>query len=318
MNPNSMFSQKALEHLKKQNKSGQAFAITSPTAWIALAAVALSILSILLWSVFGIMADKVEGYGIILNENGAANIAPTSGGRILEMKAGKGQHIVAGESVAVMEQPDLKQEMYLQADQAQNTLSHEDMRNRTSQLASAKEKYQSEANVISPYTGTNLERRQREGDGVSSGTPLYDIRIETGNEDLIALVYVPVLTGSKIKPGMTIQVAPGAVDSSLYGSLVGNVLNVSEYPVPSDRVAYWTGNEEFAKWVVQKCGGAVMEVRVELIYDEETPSGYLWTTILGPDEQIRAGMVCTSTAIVKREAPIVKAFDKLSQWIRSD
>ncbi len=318
MNQNSMFSQKALEHLKKQSKSGELFAVTSPTAWIALAAVVLSVFSILLWSVFGVMADKVEGYGIILNEDGAASIAPTSSGRILEMKAEEGQYVSEGEAVAILEQSSLEQELYLQADQAQNSSSHEDMRSRVSQLASAKEKYESEAKVISPYTGTILIQRQHEGDIVSAGTPLYDIRIETGSEDLTAVVYVPALKGSKVKPGMTIQIAPGAVDSSLYGSLVGSVLSVSEYPVASDRVAYWTGNQEFAKWIVQKCGGAVMEVQVELIHDEETPSGYLWTTILGPDEHIRAGMACTSTAIVKREAPIVKAFNKLSQWIRSD
>ena len=57
---------------------------------------------------------------------------------------------------------------------------------------------------------------------------------------------------------------------------------------------------------------------MELIKDNDTKSGYLWTSILGPDERIRPGMSCTANAVVKRQAPIVKAFDKLSQWVRSD
>lgn len=315
---NSMFSQKALERLKRPEKSGQMFAITSPMAWIALVAILLSLFSIVLWSVFGIMADKVEGFGIIMNEGGVANIAPTSGGRILQMMARPGQHVTRGESVAIIDQGALKQRMYLEADQAQEVKSHEDMRARTSELASAKEDYQREAYVVSPYTGTILGQRRREGDVVTAGASIYDVRIEEGNEDLVAILYVPALTGGKVKPGMIIQVSPGAVDSSLYGSLVGKVISVSDYPVTTEHIAYWTGNKEFASWVVKQCGGTVMEIRVDLIHDEETPSGYLWTTILGPEEHIRAGMTCTATAIVKREAPIVKAFDKLSQWIRSD
>ena len=96
------------------------------------------------------------------------------------------------------------------------------------------------------------------------------------------------------------------------------MLDISDYPVTSDRVAFWTGNKEFASWVVQKCGGAVMEVRVELTRDPDTKSGYLWTTLAGPNETIQKGMTCTATAIVDRKSPAAYAFDKLGQWLRTD
>lgn len=315
---NKIFSEKALERLKRPQVGGQVFSVTSPTAWIALAAVAIAIFSVILWSIFGIMADKVTGYGIILNEDGVANISPTSGGRITEFKVRKGQRVSKGDVVAVIDQMTLEQEMYLQAEEAQDSSSHEDFHTRASQLASKKEQFRHEAEVVSPCDGTIINRRMRTGDIVAAGEPICDVRIEEGNEEIFAMLYVPALTGGKIKRGMTIQVSPGAIDSSLYGSLVGNVTEISDYPVTSQRVSLWTGNDEFAKWVVQKCGGAIMEVRVELIHDDKTPSGYLWTTINGSDEKINAGMTCTATAIVKREAPLVKAFDKLSQWLRSD
>lgn len=318
MADNKIFSQKALERLKRPQLEGQVFAVTSPTAWIALAAVAISIFSVILWSIFGIMADKVTGYGIILNEDGATNISPTSSGRIVEMKFSVGQHVSKGDVVALIDQASLEQEMYLQAEEAQDASSREDFHLQTSQLASKKEQFRHEAEVVSSFNGTIIGERQRAGDIVSAGTPLYDVRIEEGNEEIFALLYVPALTGNKIKIGTTIQVSPGAIDSSLYGSLVGNVTEISNYPVTSQRVSFWTGNDEFASWVVQKCGGTIMEVRVELIHDDKTPSGYLWTTINGSDEKIHPGMTCTATAIVKREAPLVKAFDKLSQWLRSD
>ena len=318
MADSKIFSQKAPERLKRPQVGGKIFSVTSPTAWIALAAVMISIFSVILWSIFGVMADKVTGYGIILNEDGAANISPTSGGRIVEMKFRIGQHVSKGDVVAVIDQASLEQEMYLQAEEAQDAASHEDFHSRASQLASTKEQFRHEAEVVSSFNGTIIGQRQRAGDVVSAGAPIYDVRIEEGNQEIFALIYVPALTGNKIKDGTTIQVSPGAIDSSLYGSLVGNVVSISAYPVTSKQISFRTGNEEFASWIVQKCGGAVMEVHVELIHDDKTPSGYLWTTLNGSDEKISAGMTCTATAIVKREAPLVKAFDRLSQWLRSD
>ena len=318
MSSEQIYQNKALARLKQPEKSGQLFSITSGVGWLALAAVAISLFSLLVWAIFGIMADKVSGYGILLENNGVTNIAPVSSGRILSMNVKIGDHVSKGDVIAVIDQSELQQQMFLQADQAQDAGSHVDMRSRAAKLAETKEEYQRETYVKSPFSGIITGQRLREGEIVQSGTTLYDIRPESGNEELMAIVYVSALTGNKIKEGMTIQISPGAVDSSLYGSFVGTVTNVSEYPVTSDRIVYWTGNKEFASWVVQSCGGAIMEVRVALTRDEETPSGYLWTTVMGSEEAIKSGMTCTATAIVKRQAPLVKAFDKLSQWIRSD
>lgn len=140
------------------------------------------------------------------------------------------------------------------------------MRSRAAKLAETKEEYQRETYVKSPFSGIITGQRLREGEIVQAGTTLYDIRPESGNEELMAIVYVSALTG----------------------------------------------NKEFASWVVQSCGGAIMEVRVALTRDEGTPSGYLWTTVMRAEEIIKSGMTCTATAIVKRQAPLVKAFDKLS------
>lgn len=317
-NKEQIFQQKALDKLRSPEKSDHLFSITPSIAWVALAAVAISIFSALIWSVFGIMADKVSGYGMILDAGGAANIAPTSGGRIIAMNFKSGDRVKKGDIVAVIEQSDLEQNLYFQVEQAQEALSNADMDNKTAQLSSIKEQLHRDSNIVSPYDGVVINGRMRVGDIVQAGSTLYDIRLDQSRNDMLAVVYVPVLEGNKIKQGMTIQVSPGAIDSAEYGSLVGRVIDVSDYPVTSERIVYWTGNKEFASWVIQKNGGTVMEVLVELIKDNDTKSGYLWTSILGPDERIRPGMSCTANAVVKRQAPIVKAFDKLSQWVRSD
>lgn len=313
-----IFQQKALDKLRSPEKLDHLFSITPSIGWVALVAVAISIFSALIWSVFGIMADKVSGYGMIVDTGGAANIAPTSGGRITSMNFKAGDRVKKGDIVAVIEQSDLEQNLYFQVEQAQEALSNADMDSKTAQLSSIKEQLHRDSNIVSPYDGIVIHGRVRAGDIVQAGTTLYDVRIDQSRNDMLAVIYVPVLEGNKIKRDMTVQISPGSIDSAEYGSMVGRVIDISDYPVTSERVVYWTGNREFASWVIQKNGGTVMEVLVELIKDNDTKSGYLWTSILGPEENVTPGMSCTATAIVKRQAPIVKAFDKLSQWLRSD
>ena len=317
MSSSQIFQQKALDKLKRPEKAGAIFSITSSTGWIALAAVGISLFSILVWAFFGVMAEQVTGYGIIVDDSGVTNISPVSGGRILEMKCRVGEAVAKGEVVAIIEQTELEQQVYLNVEQANTATSFDDMRARTAQLASAKEELQHQAQVTSPYNGVITSQRMREGQIVQAGAPLYDVDLQE-SQDLISVIFVPALTGNKLKPGSTIQISPCAIDSSLYGSLVGTVTELAPYPVTSDRIVYWTGNKEFANWVVQKCGGAIMEVRVELTRDNDTKSGSLWTTLLGPKEDIQEGMTCTATAIVDRKSPFAYAFDKMGQWLRTD
>lgn len=317
MSSSQIFQKKALEKLKQKEKTGLAFSITTGTGWIALAAVGIALFSFLIWAFFGVMAEQVTGYGIIVDDSGVANITPVSGGRILEMKVKPGDEIKQGDVVAVIEQPDLEQQLYMNVEQTRSATSYEAMRSRVTQLTSSKEKFHNETQVISPYDGEIVTQRFREGDIIPAGKPLYDIDVKEA-QDIIAVMFVPALVGNKLEVGTLIHVSPGAVDSSLYGSLVGTVMDVSRYPVTTDRVVYWTGNKEFAAWIMQKCGGPIMEVQVGLNRDDETKSGYLWTTLKGPNINLSEGMTCTATAIVDRKSPAAYAFDKLGQWLRTD
>ena len=317
MSSNQIFQQKALDKLKRPEKAGAVFSITNSTGWIALAAVGIALFSVLVWAFFGVMAEQVTGYGLITDDTGVTNISSIGSGRILEMNCKIGDVVKKGDVVAVIEQTQLEQQVYLNAEQAHTATSYDDMRARTAQLASAKEELQHQGQVISPYDGVVTSQRMREGQIVQAGAPIYDVDV-TESQDMVGIVFVPALTGNKLKPGSVIQISPGAIDSSLYGSLVGKVIELSPYPVNSDRVVYWTGNKEFANWIIQKCGGAIMEVRVELTRDNDTKSGYLWTTLLGPKEEIQEGMTCTATAIVDRKSPFAYAFDKMGQWLRTD
>jgi len=313
-----IFQQKALDKLRTHESLNQVFTVVRPIGWLTLIAIALIIFSVTIWGIFGIMADKVTGNGIIVDPGGVANIAHTSGGRVIELNIAPGERVRKGQVVATIKQPDLEQNVLVQQEESQGDLSNTAIGSRTAQISSLKEQLHRESKVVSDYDGIIIGRNVNLGDVVSAGAPLYSVRIDEKRGDMLAVMYVPALQGNKIKPGMTMQISPGAIDSQLYGSLVGRVASISEFPVASSNITTWTGNSELSNWLIQQNGGSVMEVIVTLIRDPDTPSGYLWTSVEGSKDEIKPGMSCTGTAIVKREAPIVKVLQSISQWLRSD
>ena len=45
--------------------------------------------------------------------------------------------------------------------------------------------------------------------------------------------------------------------------------------------------------------GAAVEVRFDLVRDEDSPSGYLWTSSVGEHKPITAGSYCTGSNILE-------------------
>ncbi|MGM9570925.1 MAG: efflux RND transporter periplasmic adaptor subunit [bacterium] len=318
MDQQELFQKKALNKLSRPGALDKLFVITPSLSWLVLSAVMLLLFSIFIWSIFGVMSDKVVGYGLLADFSGVRVITHDSDGRIEKLYLSPGDEVHNGQVVGTVEKDDLER-TYLQLKETLlNSRSNEDIKSRVAQFTSNKEELNKKSQIVSYYDGVIVEKRLEEGDFIQPGTSIYNVKVNQDISGLKAVVYLPVLDGAKVKPGMTVQISPGSIDQDEYGALVGKVIEVSPYPVSSDSIMSETGkNSEFASWLLQNAGGSAIEVIVSLIKDENKKSGYLWTTLTGPNEQLHDGMVCTATAIVKREAPLVKAFNKLGQWLRN-
>ena len=82
--------------------------------------------------------------------------------------------------------------------------------------------------VLSPIEGRVIEVKVSTGSVLSIGTPVIGIRTE--NTTLEALVYVPADRGKSVKPGMEVRLEPSTVKREEFGTLVGTVLSISEFP----------------------------------------------------------------------------------------
>lgn len=171
--------------------------------------------------------------------------------------------------------------------------------------------------IYSDYDGIVDEVMVETGSIINVGTPICSIRRTQNRDELTGVLYIPVEQGKRVETGMSIQLAPNGVDASQSGWLLGVVRSVSQYPTSTTAMSKVLGNEQLVQYILNNERGAVMEVKFDLVKDENSESGYLWTSFVGQHKPITAGSFCTGSIIIDRVPPIEKVFYKFSQWLRS-
>lgn len=154
--------------------------------------------------------------------------------------------------------------------------------------------------VVSPYAGRVLEIMTNVGDLIGPGARL--LTLEEMNAPIDAVMYIPAGEGKKIQPGMEVRVSPSTVKSEEYGFMIGEVTKVSDYPVTPEGLLRVLRNEALVESLAGS--GAPIEVKVKLIPDPSTPSGFRWSSSKGPPLKVLSGTLCSGQVVVERKRPI--------------
>ena len=316
-NTGQIFSSEALNKMRSPEKLDEILPITTPITWMGLIAVAVSIFSVILWSIFGSFTVKAEGMGLIMDPQGVSNITTIFGGKIDKLYIHSGQKIKKGDKIAHIEQIQENASTRMAQYAPELATSELDAQNKVYEFDARRYQKNETEFIYSSYDGTVDEILSSEGATVGNGTPICSVRLSGGRKDLTGILYIPVDKGKRVKPGQSIQLAPNGVDVSQSGSLIGVVRSVSQYPVSMQSVQNRLGNDHLSQFILQAQQSAVMEVTFDLVKDENSESGYLWTSTVGDHAPITAGSFCTGSIIIERQPPIQKVFYKLSQWLRN-
>ena len=312
-----IFSRAALDKLRSPEKLDTLLPVTTPISWMALAAICLLLFSIIIWSVFGSFTEKAEGIGLIIDAGGVVNITHHHSGIIANVNVHPGSHVKYGEIIARLNLPDQFADELTTKHSADLSVNKIDTMERAYRYDTKEYIGSFSKEIQSVYNGTVDKIFVRNGQFISAGTPICSVRLTDGRNDLTGIFYIPVEKGKRVEVGQTIQLAPNGVDVSLSGSLIGVVRSVSEYPVTLQAVDYELSNPQLAQMIMTTLNSAVMEVKFDLVKDENSESGYLWTSFVGEHKKISPGSFCTGSIIIDRRPPIEKVFYKLSQWLRS-
>lgn len=190
--------------------------------------------------------------------------------------------------------------LLLENDSSRTMTEIEDrIRDARGQLEALSLELRQSSTVLSPYAGYVREIRIDVGQIVAGGQAVATV--EMVDAPLQAVVYVPT-EGKRIDPGMPARVSPVTVRREEYGFIRGVVGFVSPQPATPQGMQRTLGNEIL---VQQLAGmGAPFLVRVDLMEDPATPSGFRWSSSEGPPEQVESGTTVTAEVVVEEQRPI--------------
>lgn len=170
-------------------------------------------------------------------------------------------------------------------------------------LNTAQDQLQANSEIVAQADGRIIEVIIKKGDVIESGAPIATVigENQTLNSREVVL-YVSPEEGKKIHEGMSAHISPTIVKKEEYGYILGTVTAVSKYPVSQQSILQTVGNSALAEKF--SAGSSPVEVRVNLISDTSTVSGFKWSTSKGPAIQIDSGNICNGSVVTTNVKPI--------------
>ncbi len=154
--------------------------------------------------------------------------------------------------------------------------------------------------VVSPIEGRVLEIKVSPGSVLNIGTPV--IVVETEGATLDAILYVAADRGKSVKPGMEVRLEPSTVKREEFGTMVGTVESISEFPITPQGMAAVLHNDSLVTRFSK--GGAPYTAAVRLKRDDNTVSGYHWAVGKGPALRLTSGTLTKAEITTRERRPI--------------
>lgn len=163
--------------------------------------------------------------------------------------------------------------------------------------------------LVSPYSGHIVEFHVNAGEVIESGRSLFSMLPQTSKAnadgrpsrrvgDLVAKIYVRPEDGKKIQVGMTAEIAPSTIKREEYGFIQGVVSSVAPIPSTEDGMLRTLKNRQLVQEL--SGGGAPFEISVDLTVSPVTPSGFQWSSSMGPEVEINPGTLAEGNVKVRQ------------------
>lgn len=154
--------------------------------------------------------------------------------------------------------------------------------------------------VVAPIDGRVTEWKAAPGSRVAGGQPI--VSIEGGVTGTELILYLPPDQGKQVAVGMNVWVSPSTVKREEFGTLIGTVAEVSDFPSTPQAMMAVLQNDRLVQAFAPT--GAPFASRVVLKRDPSTPSGYAWSNGKGPAMMLSSGTVAEGDVTVETRKPI--------------
>lgn len=102
-----VFRKVSLDRLSSPEELDQRLTVVSPVGWIALIAVAVLVCAALIWGIFGSIANKAVGSGIIISSGGITSVIHHANGQITDLSIKDGDYVEKGQVIVRIDQSQL-------------------------------------------------------------------------------------------------------------------------------------------------------------------------------------------------------------------
>lgn len=167
--------------------------------------------------------------------------------------------------------------------------------------------------VNSPYNGKVVEIVGMTNTLISQGSTIIILEARQEDLELEAIIYFSPFTGKKVQPGMKAQVLPSTVKVEEHGFIEGIVTEVDKYPSTIQSVLKTLQNQQLVQ--VLAANAAPIRAKIQLIRDENTLSGYKWSSRQGPPIEINSGTICSAEVTVNEQTPITLVIPVLRKYL---
>lgn len=301
-----IFREKALEKLSSPDNIHEVIQVTSAKSWLAIFALTGLMFAFLGWAIFGEIPKIADGQGIMIQSGGIAEINSLGAGIIREIKVNEGDIVKQGDTIAIIEQPEL--ELHLKNYKAklkeliERNAEISEINDMKREIEEFQVKLATASYIKSSYEGKIIELVVKKGQLIETGLPVASIEIKNGIQNALeAIIYITPDEGKKVTVGMSVKIAPSTVRVEEHGYIEAEVVKISEYPATRSGMMSVLGNAALVDAFLK--GEPPISVRVKLKTDK-TYSGYQWTSVEGPEQKIKSGTLCNAYIITETQNPI--------------
>lgn len=256
----------------------QLMTVTSPMGWLSLLASAAIVVTAVVWGFFGNIPLTATGPGILLRIGGLKSVAAMVAGRITDIIVREGDVIEEGQ-----------------------VLAHLQPLNQYPTTASL--------DITSPYSGRLTRINARAGVVVQTGDMIASLA--SVNEEMEAVLFMPADQGKKVQLNQPAEVTLSTVDRQEYGFIYGKVSHIGRYSATQEQMKEVLGSDDMVKLFMTSSSAdanpyqaAPVEVRVHLYPSTATPTGFQWSSKLGPPYPVSTGTILTAEIVTGSEHPI--------------
>ncbi len=241
-----------------------------PKLWYPLLAIIALLISLTVWAAFARAPQGQPIVGVITSASGTVSIGSSLTGTVTAIFVEVGESVSVGNNLAEIEDDVGRQ-----------------------------------VRVQTTVSGVVLESATRVGAFVETGETLFIV--DDDQSELQALAFVPVSNVGSIDVGQRALLSPASTPKDRYGEIEATVAFIGDVPMSPGRYAQLTSRTEALPKVVDQ-GVPVVEVRLILTPDSQSPSGLAWTLAPGPDFSLLAGTPFSGEVILSENSPLSMLF----------